>query len=83
MRSARCLIATIRRRRALRRSTSVNLTMPADMLIHNDDDLHAVEYSMRVTGTLYAAMLQVAIEQADNPKDWGWNAAEMARRRAT
>jgi len=41
----------------------------AERLIHSDDDLHAVEYSVRVTGALYAAMLQAAIEQADNPKD--------------
>jgi hypothetical protein len=36
---------------------------------------------MRVTGSLYAAMLQAAIEQADNPKDWGWNGTEAMRRR--
>lgn len=41
-----------------------------ERLIRTETDLEAVQYSMRVTGKLYAQLLQAAIEQADHPTDW-------------
>jgi pyrroloquinoline quinone (PQQ) biosynthesis protein C len=41
----------------------------APKLIRNEADLDAVRYALNVTGELFAAMLQGAIENADIPRD--------------
>ena len=51
-------------------------------LIHNEADFEAVRYAMRVTGRLYADMLIAAIEDADNPQDWGIAHTELSRTNA-
>ena len=48
-------------------------------LIRTRADLDAVIYTMRVSGVLYAHMLQGAIERADQPVDYGIAWAEVAR----
>lgn len=50
-----------------------------ERLIHNDTDFEAVRYAMRVTARLYADMLLAAIEDADNPQDWGIAHMELNR----
>jgi hypothetical protein len=42
--------------------------------------MEAVKYSMRVTCKLYSDMLLAAIEQTDNPKDWGVSYDELRRK---
>ncbi len=48
-------------------------------LIHNQADLDAVIYTMRVTASLYAKMLQEAFERAERPCDYGIAWVEVAR----
>lgn len=40
-------------------------------LVQRKADFEAVVYAMRVTGKLYADMIQEAFEQVDAPEDWG------------
>jgi len=48
-------------------------------LIRNQEDLSAAIYAMRVTGSLYASMLQGAIETAHSPYDYGLSFEEAVR----
>ncbi|HUP97304.1 MAG TPA: iron-containing redox enzyme family protein [Usitatibacter sp.] len=45
-------------------------------LVHDERDLEAVVYALRVTGELYAGMLLGAIEHAERPRQFGRVAAE-------
>lgn len=48
-------------------------------LIRNEQDFETVLYAMKVTGRLYANMLEGAFEHVDDPVDWGVNHAEHRR----
>ena len=45
-------------------------------LITTERELSSVIYAMRVTGTLYARMIEAAFADADNPVHWGLSAEE-------
>jgi hypothetical protein len=47
------------------------MALYVDKLVHTDADVEAVKYAMRVTAKLYADLMQAAIEQAENRRDWG------------
>lgn len=51
----------------------------AQALIQAEADFQAVVYAMRVTGKLYADMLQSAFQHVDTLEDWGLNPLEVAR----
>ena len=40
-------------------------------LITTEEEFQAVVYAMKVTGKLYADMIQAAFEQVENPRDYG------------
>lgn len=40
-------------------------------LVESQAEVESIVYSMRVTGHLYAAMMDGAFAQADAPRDWG------------
>ncbi len=48
-------------------------------LIHTQDDLDAVIYTMRVSGHLYSEMLRQAMDNCENPTDYGVDAGEISR----
>jgi pyrroloquinoline quinone (PQQ) biosynthesis protein C len=48
-------------------------------LVRTPSDLSLMTYAMRVTGQLYADMLWGAMQSADHRRDFGLNAAELAR----
>ena len=48
-------------------------------LIRDEQDFETVVYAMKVTGRLYANMLDGAFAHAENPMDWGVNHAELRR----
>jgi len=45
-------------------------------LVNDENELNSVIYAMKVTGKLYADMIQNAFEQVENPKDWGSSSLE-------
>lgn len=45
-------------------------------LITTERELESVIYAMRVTGTLYARMIEAAFAHAESPADWGLSAEE-------
>ncbi len=45
-------------------------------LITTERELRSALYAMRVTGTLYARMIEAAFAHADSPADWGISAEE-------
>ena len=45
-------------------------------MVANQEALNSVVYAMKVTGRLYADMIQEAFDQVDNPKDWGISSVE-------
>lgn len=47
-----------------------------ETLITNERELRSAIYAMRVTGTLYARMIEAAFAQADAPCDWGLSTEE-------
>lgn len=47
-----------------------------EKLVSDDDGLRSVIYAMKVTGKLYARMVEEAFDQADHPKDWGRSTEE-------
>lgn len=53
-----------------------------EMLVKTEADFDAVVYAMRVTGQLYAAMVQDALEQIDAPQAWGIAAEELPAKQA-
>lgn len=48
-----------------------------DELVLISEDLDTVIYAMKVTGKLYADMIQAAFAQAENPQDWGLSNEEL------
>ncbi len=48
----------------------------AEKLILSEEDLDSVVYAMKVTGKLYADLIQGAFDQVDHPKDWGLSSVE-------
>jgi pyrroloquinoline quinone (PQQ) biosynthesis protein C len=48
-------------------------------LVHDEADLEAVVYAMKVTAQLYSEMLAGAIRQAEDPRDYGIAAHEARR----
>lgn len=51
----------------------------AEGLIRDERDFETIVYAMKVTGWLYANMLEGAFAHADDPVDWGMNHAERRR----
>ncbi len=45
-------------------------------LVVSEEHHDSVVYAMKVTGKLYADMIQGAFDQVDNPKDWGLSSVE-------
>jgi hypothetical protein len=50
----------------------------AETLITTERELRSVIYAMRVTGALYASMVEAAFASADRPVDYGWSPEECA-----
>lgn len=55
------------------------MTVYIDALVRTEADLAAITYAIRTTAVLYADMLQGAIEDADDPEDYGVDHCELAR----
>lgn len=48
-----------------------------ETLVKSESDFESVIYAMRVTGKLYADMVQGAFDQVEQPQEWGLAAEEL------